>query len=189
MANMPRSPSHPHVLRAARKLRDMSQEKLASLTGIAVVTLQKIEGGQLPLSPRLAWRIAIATGLRMGQLLANSDPDSPQISRVPLKCKPPSQVVKTESAQLGKVIGEMFGQCNSQEQFWVLRWAIYEKLSELGLDFSLKVRRPATVEAYQTIRVAKKRELREVSPGSGNGERKPVSRRRAPSVRQSRQRA
>jgi len=186
---MPRTPSHPHVLRAARQLRGMSQEKLAALTGVAAVTIQKIEGGQIILSPRLAWRIAIATGLRIGQLLANSNPDSPQILRVPRPSKPAKQVIKAESRQLGNVIAEVFAQCPSQEQFWVLRWAIYEKLAELGKEFGVKVARPVTVEAYETVKVARKREPRPVSPGSGNGERKPANLQRAPSVPQSRQRA
>lgn len=167
----------------------MSQEKLAALCGVAKVTIQKIEGGKISLSPRLAWRIAIATGLNIRQLLSNADPDRPQILRVPRKGSSPEQVMEVESNRLGKAIHKMFAQCDSQERFWVLRWAIYEKLKELGVEFSVKVPSPILIEAYETVEVARKQQLQPVSPDSDNGEKRSATPERAPSVRQSRQRA
>ena len=177
-----------HVLAAVRKRCGLSQEQLAAAVGVATVTIQKIEYGKIALSPRLACRISIATRLRTQQLLANSDPDRLQLLPDFSAGKIPKEILVAESVQLGNIERDMLDQCDTQAKFWVLRWAIYEKLRELGKDFGLRVRQPATREVFK-VQAARKREPRVASPGSGNGEKRSATRSRVPSVRPSRGRA
>src|SRR5260370_12021529 len=75
---MPRPPSTPHVLRTARKIRGLTQEKLAQAVGVATITIKEIEAGKPKLSSRLAPRISIATRLDTRQLIENSRPNAPR---------------------------------------------------------------------------------------------------------------
>jgi len=53
----------------------LTQWQLARRVGVSVETIKKIENGQLKMSKRLAYRLAIATGIDLRQLTNNSNPD------------------------------------------------------------------------------------------------------------------
>lgn len=57
-----------HIVRALRERIGLTRAQLASLTGISVALLRKIEDNQRDLSRPVAWRIAIQTGLDVTEL-------------------------------------------------------------------------------------------------------------------------
>jgi transcriptional regulator with XRE-family HTH domain len=76
---MPRSPTHPHVLRTALRLRGITQKALAETIGIASVTIEKFVNGESKISEDLGWRIAYEAGLDFEQLMSNRDPLKPRL--------------------------------------------------------------------------------------------------------------
>ena len=70
---MPRKPQFIHPVRQVRTCLDLSQPAFASLIGCAAITVQRIEIGTLPLSPKLAISIFEATGADPVSLLARPD--------------------------------------------------------------------------------------------------------------------
>src|SRR5258707_602962 len=183
---MPRPPSTPHVLRTARKIRGLTQEKLAQAVGVATITIKEIEAGKPKLSSRLAHRISIATRLDTRQLIENSRPNAPRF--YPELYEGFEELIDVEAGQLANVTRNMLKNCKTPTKFFVLRWAIYEKLRELGAELGVPVRPPAMREVTKAP-PARKRQLRQASPGSDNGERKSANRSLVPSPRQSRPRA
>jgi len=182
---MPRPPSVPHVLRAARKIRGLSQERLAQAVGVATITIKEIESNRSKLSPKLAHRISIVTRLSTQQLIDNSEPDAPKF--YPELYEGFKELIPIEAGQLANVIRDMLNGCKNSTKFFVLRWAIHEKLRELGSEFGVRVR-PSGMRDVFKVPTAKKPQLPLVSPDSGNGEKRSVNRRRVPSVQQSRPR-
>jgi transcriptional regulator with XRE-family HTH domain len=67
----------PHVLRTLRQRYGLSQSKLAALIGRATITVKLVESGRLKVSPELAHRIFMVTGLDPGQLIENFLPEEP----------------------------------------------------------------------------------------------------------------
>jgi len=183
---MPRPPSTPHVLRTARKIRGLTQEKLAQAVAVATITIKEIEAGKPKLSRRLAHRISIATRLDTRQLIENSRPNAPRFYPELYEGFP--ELIEVEVGQLANVIRSMLKSCKTPTKFFVLRWAIYEKLRELGAEFGAPVRLPAMREVTEAP-AAKRQQLRRASPGSGNGEKRSATRSRVPSPRPSRERA
>jgi plasmid maintenance system antidote protein VapI len=76
---MPRTPTHPHVLRTALRLRGITQKALAETIGIASVTIEKFVNGESKISEDLGGRIAYEVGLDFEQLMSNRDPLKPQL--------------------------------------------------------------------------------------------------------------
>jgi transcriptional regulator with XRE-family HTH domain len=70
-------------LAVLRFIAGITQEELANMAGCARVTIQAVELGRLSLSPRLAERIALQTGVNMEWLLANNYKASPTSQRDP----------------------------------------------------------------------------------------------------------
>ena len=67
---MPRPPKFYHPLREIRAAAGgLSQTSFAELVGVSMPTIQAIEGGKLRLTPKLAARIAEATGASESELL------------------------------------------------------------------------------------------------------------------------
>jgi transcriptional regulator with XRE-family HTH domain len=77
--SMPRPPKHPHALRSALKLLDMTQRELADQLGVASVTIEKFINGDSEISKSLGFRISKVTKLDFLQLMLNVDPESPRI--------------------------------------------------------------------------------------------------------------
>ena len=70
---MPRPPKFYHPLREIRAAAGgLSQTAFAELVGVSMPTIQAIEGGKLRLTPKLAARIAEATGASETELLKGS---------------------------------------------------------------------------------------------------------------------
>ena len=179
MARMPITPSHPHVLRAARKARGITQEKLAQAVGVAAITIQKIESGHVKLSRKLAYRISIVTRLDTQQLLDNSEPDNPRLHPDRLTGPPTQEEIERETKLLADIIRlSLLGQTKTQSQFWVVRYAINQALGELGNEFGLRIK---------AERFSKKPLLPQASRDSDNGDKRPADRSRVPSPRRSRQ--
>ncbi len=176
---MPITPSHPHVLRAARKARGITQEKLAQAVGVAAITIQKIESGHVKLSRKLAYRISIVTRLDTQQLLDNSEPDNPRLHPDRLTGPPTQEEIERETKLLADIIRlSLLGQTKTQSQFWVVRYAINQALGELGNEFGLRIK---------AERFSKKPLLPQASRDSDNGDKRPADRSRVPSPRRSRQ--
>jgi plasmid maintenance system antidote protein VapI len=76
---MPRPPKHPHALRSALRLLDMTQKELAYQLGVAPVTIEKFINGESGISKDLGFKISKTTGLDFDQLMGNIDPENPQI--------------------------------------------------------------------------------------------------------------
>jgi transcriptional regulator with XRE-family HTH domain len=66
---MPRKPKFNHPLRVCRQAAGMTQPQLAVGVGCSKVTIQKIENGDLALSPKLAWRLEHAIGANGSELV------------------------------------------------------------------------------------------------------------------------
>jgi|SRR6516164_2860476 len=193
---MPRKPSYPHVLRTARIIHELTQQQLAKRVGVAVITLQKIESGQIKLSKRLANRLSIATGVDPAQLIENFEPEKPYLNvisfrsptppRIPLKNsralqlikenKPSKDSMETELRLIQDSLRQMLEASIPKGSYWVLLHAISWALSDLREEFKL----PPKVQA------ARKRVPPQASPGSGSAERRSAILQRVPSVRQSR---
>jgi len=70
---MPRKPKFIHPVRQVRTCLGLSQPAFAKLIGCAAVTVQRVEIGTLPLSPKLAISIFEATGADAASLLGGPD--------------------------------------------------------------------------------------------------------------------
>lgn len=67
---MPRPPKQHHPLREIRAAAgQMSQTAFAELVGVSMATIQALEGGKLKMTPKLAARIAEATGAAESELI------------------------------------------------------------------------------------------------------------------------
>src|SRR5689334_11249911 len=130
---MPRPFSIQHVLRTARKIRGLSQKRLAQTVGVSTNVIKEIESGRTRPSRKLAHRISIATRLNYQQLLENSRPEAPRF--YPELYESFENLVVSEAGQLGNVIRDMLALCKSSTQFFVVRWTIYEMLHEVGGKF------------------------------------------------------
>ena len=183
---MPRPPSAAHVLRTARQKLNLSQEKLAAAVGTSTMTIKKVEACKSALNPKLAQRISIITRLDTEQLLNNSDPATPKF--YPELASISQQTFDIEAGRLATGIRKMLKDCKTPARFFVLRWAIYEKLAELGKDFGVQAPRPVMRELHKA-RAARKREPAQVEPDSGNASEKSASRRHVPSPPHSVQRS
>jgi transcriptional regulator with XRE-family HTH domain len=75
---MAKAPTHPSVLRTARKILGLSQSALASAVGCSKVTIEKFENGTFKISDNLAYRIVMETTLDLQQLRSNDDPENPR---------------------------------------------------------------------------------------------------------------
>src|SRR5258708_2555675 len=127
---MPRPPSVPHVLRAARKTKGLSQEKLAQKVGVATITIARIESCRLKLSRSLAMRISIATGLDPYQLLENENPDFPRFHSKPIEL-PTSEQRAIEVRQLSLVMDDILARARNGREFWILRYSMNQALGNL----------------------------------------------------------
>lgn len=65
---MPRMATHPHVLRDLRGTIGQTQARFAQMVGVKPITINRIENGSLLLSPDLAIRIQLATGVSIDEL-------------------------------------------------------------------------------------------------------------------------
>jgi transcriptional regulator with XRE-family HTH domain len=188
---MPRIPSNPHVLRTARSRLGLSQIQLAELVGVAPITIRRIEAGQLNLGRSLAVRISIATSLDTEQLLDNADPETPRFyQRSKNADQPPSpQRIATDLSLFGEILKDLLGRPKTLTRYEILYHCLSTKIAELRheLSYPLLTHSPRAFDRKATA--ARKRQLQPVSPGYDNDERKSVSPRRAPSLRQSRARA
>jgi len=70
---MPRLPTHRHVLRDLRHAINRTQAQFAKLLGVSRVYINKIENGQIPVSPSLAIRVHVTTGINVDELVKGSD--------------------------------------------------------------------------------------------------------------------
>jgi transcriptional regulator with XRE-family HTH domain len=71
---MPRPTSHRHVLRDLRNELKRTQGQFANLLGVSRVYINKIENGQIKeISPSLASRVHIATGINIDELAKGSE--------------------------------------------------------------------------------------------------------------------
>lgn len=65
---MPRPVRHRHVLRDLRHAIKRTQSQFAKLLGVSRVYVNKIENGQLPVSPAVAVRVHVLTGISIDEL-------------------------------------------------------------------------------------------------------------------------
>ena len=65
---MPRPVRHRHVLRDLRHAIKRTQAQFAKLIGVSRVYINKIENGQSPVSPALAVRVHVLTGISIDEL-------------------------------------------------------------------------------------------------------------------------
>jgi transcriptional regulator with XRE-family HTH domain len=141
---MPRPPSHPHVLRTARKILGFTQKGLAERVNIATVTLQKFENGDASISREIAVRIALVMDLDLNQLIENKNPRRPLswLTQTPLTkeefLEPP---VYTEAdteewiTRLVPVIRELLNFSVKRQTFaWVLH-SIKDSLEHVKAEF------------------------------------------------------
>jgi len=73
ICNMPRPPTHRHVLRDLRNAIPRTQAQFAKLLGVSRVYINKIENGQTQISPSLANRVGALTGISTGELVKGSE--------------------------------------------------------------------------------------------------------------------
>jgi transcriptional regulator with XRE-family HTH domain len=69
---MPRPETHRHVLRDLRRTIKRTQLQFAKMLGVSRVYVNKIENGQLPISPALAVRVHVLTGISIDELAKGS---------------------------------------------------------------------------------------------------------------------
>lgn len=67
--NMPRPPSHRHVVRDLRNVLGKTQAQFAEMAGVKASAINRIENGSLKLSPSLAHKISGATGADVEELV------------------------------------------------------------------------------------------------------------------------
>ncbi len=70
---MPRPVSHRHVMRDLRQKINRTQAQFAKLVGVSRVYINKIENGQIQISPSLAARVHGATGINIDELVKGSE--------------------------------------------------------------------------------------------------------------------
>ena len=70
---MPRPPTHRHVLRDLRNVIKCTQLQFAKLLGVSRVYINKIENGQIAVSPSLAIRVHVLTGISVDELAKGPD--------------------------------------------------------------------------------------------------------------------
>src|SRR5215831_3241858 len=70
---MPRPVTHRHVLRDLRQKIKRTQDQFAKLLGVSRIYINKIENGEMPISPSLAFRIHILTGISVDELAKGSE--------------------------------------------------------------------------------------------------------------------
>src|SRR4030081_2751159 len=160
---MPRPPTHPHVVRTARKILGISQKDLAARVGIATVTLQKFENGDSSISRDVAGRIASEMGLDATQVIKNKDPLHPrtfargkiiepgdgirkpvwEIIEVPLtkEYREPYQYTEAdmekEMTLLVSVIREFLSSALKKKSYSWVRGSIYNSLRQINEEFKL----------------------------------------------------
>jgi transcriptional regulator with XRE-family HTH domain len=187
---MPRPPSHPHVLRTARKILGFTQKDLADRVGIATVTLQKFENGDASISRQIALRISVETGLDVTDLIKNKDPLHPrtwvrgkeiepgnqsrkpvfEAIQVPLTKEVLGPLVFTEEdteeeiARLVPVIRELLNLSVKKKSFVWMSKSIQESLKEIKAEFqggtALKQLPPKRGRPRKPVKSAKKPEPR-----------------------------
>src|SRR5262245_54777033 len=69
---MPRPVKHRHVLRDLRHAIKRTQAQFAKLIGVSRVYINKIENGQSPVSPAVAVRVHVLTGISIDELTKGS---------------------------------------------------------------------------------------------------------------------
>jgi DNA-binding XRE family transcriptional regulator len=201
---MPRSSSHPHVLRTVRERLGLTQEKLAKEVGVKKITIQKIELGKNKPGRELAFRIMAETGLDPMQLMENTEPQSPYLVRghpeqvtresyearrnLKLGDKRVQEEISRDVELFSKIIRQMLETSVARGKFDTFRYALEWALGKLRTDFDLPVKTYSTRDVFKG-KSAKREPLQTVSPGCGNGEKRSVNQRRVPSARQSRRRA
>jgi transcriptional regulator with XRE-family HTH domain len=70
---MPRPVTHRHVLRDLRHAIKHTQAQFAKLLGVSRVYINKIENGQMAVSPSLAIRVHVTTGINIDELAKGPD--------------------------------------------------------------------------------------------------------------------
>jgi len=70
---MPRPVTHRHVLRDLRNTIKRTQAQFAKLLGVSRVYVNKIENGQMQISPSLALRVHALTGISVDELAMGSE--------------------------------------------------------------------------------------------------------------------
>jgi transcriptional regulator with XRE-family HTH domain len=182
---MPKEPSHPSVLRSVRKILNLSQPRLAQLVGVETVTIRKIEGGKLKLPPKLATRIAAATGANPLQLLENFEPETPYLALAhPEKLTLENYKQRTKpkldddstlaiiDGEVNMLAGNMYKMLTlsvPKGTVWVVIFALREAVNRVSEDFGLQVKPqkfdPYAARAAQAARTGSRQRL---SPDSGN---------------------
>src|SRR5262245_57991580 len=66
---MPRPTTHRHILGDLRRKIKRTQAQFAKLLGVSRIYINKIENGQTPVSPSLAIRVHILTGINIDELV------------------------------------------------------------------------------------------------------------------------
>jgi transcriptional regulator with XRE-family HTH domain len=202
---MPRKPSNPHVLRTARTILGFTQRRLAQRVGKAVITIQKIESGQIKPSRKLANRLSIETGVDPKQLMENFEPETPYVvmahpemltlekfkTRKKLTLNETTvPAIEREVDILAKSIRQMLMASVEKKCLWVVCYALRQAFEDLRNEFALKLKaEKPDLAKMRKAETARRRERQSLSPGSDSGGRKFAAPQHAPSVRQFQPRA
>jgi transcriptional regulator with XRE-family HTH domain len=180
---MPRPPSHPHVVRTARKILGISQKDLAARVGIATVTLQKFENGDSSISQEVAERIASELEVDVWDIIENRDPLHPRtwaqgkvvidpgdklgktlwdLIKVPLTKEAFVDRVFTEKdieADIHRAVNGLrllLNDALKKKSYSWVRSAIFYRLRQIKMEFDLKQLPPKRGRPQNSVKSAKK---------------------------------
>jgi transcriptional regulator with XRE-family HTH domain len=148
---MSRPPTHYSIVREIRKILGWTQPTLANRIGMTAVTIARIESGSLKASHKAALRIAVTTGVRYPDILANKrgvpqtlfgdlQPDGAKDSEEHSRNMTPEQVdllIYGGAQQISHLIKDCLADVRTARKVWALMPAIEVALDELRKEFGI----------------------------------------------------